>query len=926
MYLFETLVVRQPSPFSDHCQLITCIKIDPSVLTSDEDSLQEELISLPRQFKWSTDSKESFTYALNSDEIKQLIHDFELSNFEHVGDINTIVKKFANILETAAKQSLKLVKQNKKSKRHSKIWFDQECSRARKNLNHLSHRTHKNPLDEQTRLEYLSTRSQYKQLLRIKKLQHRDNQIDELVKTRHPLNFWTNLKSLSNQVKSSPDSTVPMRKLYNHFQQLHSEPNVNLLEKQEVIMKELIHKKTILSQLNSLDKPFSEEEVKQSIKMLKNKKAAGLDRIRNEMLKCGARYLTTSLTKLFNFILTKGTYPDSWSTGLISPIFKSGNKSDPSNYRGICVTSCLGKLFSAVLNNRLLNYLQDHDLIHPSQIGFLKGSRTSDHIFSLRTLIDKYVTHTNKGKLFCCFIDFQKAFDSIWHDGLLHKLLYKNIGGQFYHLISDMYLKTKCAVKNGNKRSSFFDYNRGVRQGCILSPILFNLYLDEFPRLLETSRDTDSITLPNGLPLNCLFYADDLILISRSAAGLQKQLNILHSYSEKWLLKINLKKTKTLIFQKQNRKSTRDKFSFFLNGIPIDKASQYNYLGITFNTNGSFANSKKGLVEKARRSIFATKRYLDFNKLPINTCNKLFDTLFLPILLYGSEIWGAYDNMNFKKWENDPVERQHTQFYKHFLGLNRRAANVVARNETGRLPLKLNILLRIIKFWIHLESLPENSIAKQCLIMSNKLANETKSSFMLTVNEIIHNYIDVQKQSHNKTIQNNIMPTIKNNLQKIKSQISNHLKRHQLELIHSNRKLCFYSTFKTDISKSDYLEQIKNLKHRRAVAKLRSGNHSLRIESGRHCVPKLPESLRICQHCRSNQIENENHFLFHCDRYNTIRQQITNDIVLKYPSFDLLNDTDKTIFLFNNVDSFICKKLGYFVYEALHIRETCNPI
>ena len=116
----------------------------------------------------------------------------------------------------------------------------------------------------------------------------------------------------------------------------------------------------------------------------------------------------------------------------------------------------------------------------------------------------------NKGKLFCCFIDFQKAFDSIWHDGLLHKLLYKNIGGQFYHLISDMYLKTKCAVKNGNKRSSFFNYNRGVRQGCILSPILFNLYLDEFSRLLESSRDTDSITLPNGLPLNCLFYADDL--------------------------------------------------------------------------------------------------------------------------------------------------------------------------------------------------------------------------------------------------------------------------------------------------------------------------------------------------------------------------------------------------------------------------------
>ena len=129
---------------------------------------------------------------------------------------------------------------------------------------------------------------------------------------------------------------------------------------------------------------------------------------------------------------------------------------------------------------------------------------------------------------------------------------------------------------------------------------------------------------------------------------------------------------------------------------------------------------------KARRSIVASKRYLDFNKLPISTCNKLFDTLCLPILLYGSEIWGAYDDMNIKKWEKDAVERLHTQFYKYILGLNKRAPNVVARNETGRLSLKLNILLRIIKFWIHLESLPENSIAKQCLMISNQLANEAK--------------------------------------------------------------------------------------------------------------------------------------------------------------------------------------------------------
>lgn len=227
---------------------------------------------------------------------------------------------------------------------------------------------------------------------------------------------------------------------------------------------------------------------------------------------------------------------------------------------------------------------------------------------------------------------------------------------------------------------------------------------------------------------------------------------------------------------------------------------------------------------------------------------------------------------------NDPVERLHTQFYKCFPRLNRGAPNVVARNETGRLPLKLNILLRTIKFRIHLESLPDNSIAKQCLIISNQLANETKPSFGSTVDEINHNYTDIQNQPHDKTIQNNHIPTIKNNLQKIKYHISNNLKRHQQELTRTDKKLSFYSTFNTDVSKSDHLEQVKNLKYRQAVAKVRSGNHRLRIETGRHCIPNLPESLRTCQYCRSNQIREENHFLFHCDRYKTIRQQITSDI------------------------------------------------
>ena len=226
-------------------------------------------------------------------------------------------------------------------------------------------------------------------------------------------------------------------------------------------------------------------------------------------------------------------------------------------------------------------------------------------------------------------------------------------------------------------------------------------------------------------------------------------------------------------------------------------------------------------------------------------CNKLFDSLFLPILLYSSEVWGAYDNMDHKKWEKDSIERLHSQFYKHYLGLNRRAPNVASRNEMGRLSLKSTIFIKILNFRIHLEDLPENSIAKQCLQMSTQLAQNKKTSFMLSVNEILKLYgsiFHVEEQNINSPV-NYSAEKLTTNLPKIKQIIINSLQMHQFDMIKSDRKLQFYSSFKTDRSSSHQLELIKNMQHRQLVAKLRSGNHDLRIETWRHCIPKVPEHL-----------------------------------------------------------------------------------
>ena len=101
------------------------------------------------------------------------------------------------------------------------------------------------------------------------------------------------------------------------------------------------------------------------------------------------------------------------------------------------------------------------------------------------------------------------------------------------------------------------------------------------------------------------------------------------------------------------------------------------------------------------------------------TCNKLLDALFLPILLYSFEVWGTYDRTDAKKWGKDPKEKIHTQFYKHFIGLNNRATNIISRNEAGRLSLKSHININVIKFWLHLVCLRDSSIAKKCLLLSS---------------------------------------------------------------------------------------------------------------------------------------------------------------------------------------------------------------
>jgi hypothetical protein len=253
------------------------------------------------------------------------------------------------------------------------------------------------------------------------------------------------------------------------------------------------------------------------------------------MLKSGKDIILPLLHQLFNKILTNGEFPESWRLNLLTPIHKKGDIHNPANYRGISVGSHLGKLFSAILNSRLWKFVEDHNLLPRAQIGFRKKFRTTDHVLALKTLIEKYASGAKK-YLFGCFIDFKTAFDTISRRALIYKLLKAGVGGNFLNFIQDMYSNVSYSIKLNGVYSPSFNSNVGVKQGCVLSPLLFNLYIRDLPNIFDASCDPVNLLHSD---LSCLMFADDLVILSKSYEGLQNSLKKLETYCDKWGLTVN---------------------------------------------------------------------------------------------------------------------------------------------------------------------------------------------------------------------------------------------------------------------------------------------------------------------------------------------------------------------------------------------------
>ena len=275
-----------------------------------------------------------------------------------------------------------------------------------------------------------------------------------------------------------------------------------------------------------------------------------MDNVLNEMIRPFISTYPDIILKLFNNILHTNSISPDWLISLTNTIYKKRAKEDPNNYRGISVMSNIGKLFFTIPNNRLTKFTVEINLLSESQLGFIQGNRTSDPHIILHNLIQKYC-QSKKGKLYGCFIDFSKAFDNVSRDILLRKLQKNGIVGKFFDIIKTIYSEDMTCIKIGTSYSDPFKPNKGVMQGCVLSPLLFNIFLADLQNELDSCND--NVKLNDNKEISCLMWADDILILSESEDGLQRKLNTLGVYCVTNKLSVNTNKTECMIFNKTGR-------------------------------------------------------------------------------------------------------------------------------------------------------------------------------------------------------------------------------------------------------------------------------------------------------------------------------------------------------------------------------------
>ena len=700
---------------SCHMPVVLSIKFPNEDIVDTQETVTNEVFE---KFIWDQEKAQQYGGSLSSASSRRLLDEaLQLIDL----DINLALNKFNELIKLTAASMKKRIRPN--CFRKERKWFDQECINFRKKVRKALRR-YRRSLNNEDRFTFCKVRREYKNLLYLKKKQFNAAIIEKLVSVVHnQQDFWNTIHSILPR-RGQARNNISIDDWFQHFKAL--------LEKDE--------DEPVFNDRDDLDnddddelafnRPISKEEVLLALRKLKSKKAAGPDGLPGEFLKYASDVLAPFFVKFFNALFEKGLYPKNWTESVILPLFKKGDVNCPGNYRGISLCDISSKVFGNIINRRLQEWVEENNITGEVQAGFKKGYSTVDHMFTLMACVQKQLSLHNK--LYVAFIDFEKCFDSINRNLLWPVLLKNGIKGKLFRCLRSMYVSVKARVRSGVKLTEVIKCSLGVKQGDSCSPVLFSIFINELAVEVIRQGKHGVNFLIDAFELFILLLADDVVLLSETPVGLQRQLNSLHSSSLSLGLKVNMNKSNIVVFRNGGYLGRWERWFFRDEPMPVVNA--YKYLGIYFSTRLSFVAACKDIASKAKRVLFLiTRRLRMYNNYSFDVFRQLFDAQVQPIMQYGAEIWGLDD-------ASQHCEKVHVMALKKFLLVNTRTPNGFVYKELNRYPIVINSAMRCVRYWLKLLHMNDDRIPKKAYLMLCRLDASGKRNWVTKVRECLFKF------------------------------------------------------------------------------------------------------------------------------------------------------------------------------------------
>ena len=383
--------------------------------------------------------------------------------------------------------------------------------------------------------------------------------------------------------------------------------------------------------------PPSKTEIAKAIKSLKSGKAAGPDGIPPEALKADVQTSTDMLHPLLCKIWEQEQVPEDWKRGHLVKLPKKGDLSSCNNWRGIMLLSIPGKILSRIILERMKTALDN--TLRDEQAGFRQDRSCTDHIATMRIIVEQSLEWQTP--LYAVFVDFQKAFDSVDRDVIWRLMHHYGLPPKFVTIIQQMYENATCQVIHDGKLTEPFSVLTGVRQGCLLSPMIFLMVIDWVMRQSTAGKKT-GIQWTFTEQLEDLDFADDISLLSHRQQDAQEKLCRVAEEAEKTGLRIHTGKTEVM------RMNNRQQDPLQLYGENIKEVDKFTYLGSVVSKDGGTDEDIKSRINKARYTFNTLRPIWKSTALSLHNKIRIFNTNVKSVLLYGSETWRVTNTSTHK--------------------------------------------------------------------------------------------------------------------------------------------------------------------------------------------------------------------------------------------------------------------------------------